>query len=222
MELSFARQITEAAATLLAGLALGLLYEIFAALRRRSPAPVGWGLDALYCGVFAFSLFLIGMGPGRGTLRLYMPPLALAGAALWEALFGAAVHRRTEKALDAAGRLAARLREKLARCRRFLGRAAKKFEKFRKNIFSSVRKWFTIINNHATDGIRKNIRKRGVTGREAETIQYFYEDRDPGADRLRRHHAGHREKPHRRGAGGPGRAAGAGGRRAAGKRGAGI
>ena len=48
MELSFERQITEAAATLLTGLALGLLNELVSALRRRCPAPVGWGLDALY------------------------------------------------------------------------------------------------------------------------------------------------------------------------------
>ena len=35
MELPFDRQILEAAATLLAGLALGLLYELFSAVRRR-------------------------------------------------------------------------------------------------------------------------------------------------------------------------------------------
>ena len=53
MEARFDRQILEAAATLLAGLALGLLYEITAALRRRSAAFVG----ALFC-ILAFIMII--------------------------------------------------------------------------------------------------------------------------------------------------------------------
>jgi hypothetical protein len=60
--------------------------------------------DVFFWLAFAAALFLLGMGPGGGRFRLYMPPLVLAGGALWTALFGRLWARLCERALTAAGR----------------------------------------------------------------------------------------------------------------------
>ena len=87
-------QLQTIAAVLLAGLALGALYDALAVLRSGVGAVIGACADVLFCLCFAAALFLLGMGPGGGTLRLYMPPLTLGGMALWHALFAPAWKRR--------------------------------------------------------------------------------------------------------------------------------
>ena len=69
MELSLQRQILEAAATLLLGLALGGVYTVLSVLRRRHGRLAGVLLDLAFCVLFAVSLFALGMGPGQGSLR---------------------------------------------------------------------------------------------------------------------------------------------------------
>ena len=90
----------EAAATFLGGLGLGLLYEIFGELRSRTGRLAGAALDVLFCILFAWALFLLGMGPGRGQLRLYMPLLTLLCMALWRKLFGEATRQICGAFLD--------------------------------------------------------------------------------------------------------------------------
>jgi hypothetical protein len=220
MEYPLDRQMLEGAATLLLGLGLGCLYAVLAVLRRRSGRVVSAALDLLFCAVFTGALFACGMGQGRGTLRFFMPPLALGGVTLWDVLFGAATRRATEALLRYAAFVFAILRRPLE----ILWETAKKFQLFLKNIFSSAKKRFTIIDNNATKRDRRPVRRRQSeeTAHETEAFQYIYENRDPGAAGLCRHHPGGREKPHRLRAGRPGRAAGKGGCRAAGKRGAGV
>ena len=97
MENQLQHQILEAAATLLTGFGLGLLYQVLGALRRHCGRPAVAALDVLFCAVFAGALFCLGMGPAGGQLRLYMPLLALGGMAVWGALFGRRTRLLTEK-----------------------------------------------------------------------------------------------------------------------------
>ena len=123
MEYPLDRQMLEGAATLLLGLGLGCLYAVLGVLRRRSGRVVSAALDLLFCAVFTGSLFAFGMGQGRGTLRFFMPPLALGGIALWDVLFGDATRAAAEALLRAAALLFAILRKPLE----ILWESAKKF-----------------------------------------------------------------------------------------------
>ena len=132
MENPISGQLIEAAATLLTGLALGLVYDVFRVLRERARLLLlPLALDALFCLLTASALFLRGMGPGRGELRLYMPVVCALGALVYFALFGGAVRASLRRGLDA-----------LKAAAIFLLRTIKKFFKILKNIFSSIKKWF--------------------------------------------------------------------------------
>ena len=214
MENPLSEQMLLLAATFLCGMALGALYDLLRMLRRKCSLPGSLLLDVVFCIIFACAFFWLGMGPGRGVLRLYMPPLMLLGALAWLALFGADARR----ALTFLGRKLMQL------CRKIL-MPAKKIQKTIKNLLQSVKKrftiiknWFTIISNHT---INSALQKRKVFREatdEAQTIQYFYKNSDFGTDRLRSDQLKHHEKPHcvrrRR----QSRSAGKGRRPAAGKR----
>ena len=81
-------QLLLLAATLLTGLALGCVYDFLRVLRARRGSVAGFFADAAFCLLFGFAMIALGMGPAAGTLRLYMPPLALCGTLVWFNLFG--------------------------------------------------------------------------------------------------------------------------------------
>ena len=129
MENAIRDQILEAAATLLCGLSLGLVYEVLGELRHRLGRAAGILLDLLFCCGFAWTLFLLGMGPGKGRLRLYMPLLALLGMACWRVLLGSATHRISAKLLHAVSQFLRWTVRPLKKCLKFL----KKYEKILKS-----------------------------------------------------------------------------------------
>ncbi|MBR3084172.1 MAG: hypothetical protein IKH03_06345 [Oscillospiraceae bacterium] len=211
-------QILLLAATLLTGLALGACYELLRLLRQRLGLLAGLGLDLGFCLSFGAALFLLGMGPGDGRLRLFMPPLALLGMGLWFRLFGGPARRLAGGALD-------RLGASLGRMLRPLGLPLKKIRFFFKRGFSFLRNWFTIT------GKRRKKRRSPATIRrreaketpyEVQTRQLLHQDRDPRHARLRLHLPHQRTGAHRHGGDGPGGAASAGGHPAPGERGTGV
>ncbi|MBE6914406.1 MAG: hypothetical protein E7472_05675 [Ruminococcaceae bacterium] len=215
MRLSMDQQVLEAAATLLTGLALGVVYSVLAAVRARRGRVAGAALDILFCTLFAAALFLLGMGAGRGRLRLYMPLLALGGVGAWTSLFGAATVRRLSRAFDCFAAMRRKLTLPIAK-------TGRKIEKSLKSIFSKLIKWFTITSKRATK-VRLRTEAHAVrkeAAYEAEAFQYIYEDCRSGADCVRGDQPCEREKPHRGGRSGSGCAAGKSGRRTAEKRGA--
>ncbi|MBR1659140.1 MAG: spore cortex biosynthesis protein YabQ [Oscillospiraceae bacterium] len=216
MELPLRVQALLLACTLLTGLGLGALYDLLRVLRERLPAAPGLALDALYCFCFGAAMFLLGMGPGRGTLRLYMPPLALAGAGLWFFLFGGAVRNALRRGLDVLGRAAAMAAPPLRRGQEALRRGEKKL----KRVFSFAMKRLIIQVEHCS------LRRRASGGEEqrdeAEAFQHLYEDCGGSADRLRGDDAGQRPRTHRLGGGRSGRAGGGGRDAAPGESGASV
>ncbi|MBR1498001.1 MAG: spore cortex biosynthesis protein YabQ [Oscillospiraceae bacterium] len=193
MEQALGSQGMLLACTLLTGLGLGALYDLLRVIRERVPAAVGVAADALYCLVFAAALFLLGMGPARGEGRLYMPPLALAGAGLWFFFFGSAARRGFRRALDA---LAALLRPPKRLLATLAGAAEKNFKKG----FSFAGKSFTIALARGYDKLRIRTPGRAEESNdEAQPFQHTYENCGPGPDHLRGGHAGGRPGPHRGG-----------------------
>ena len=185
MEQALSAQLLLLAATLLVGLGLGAVYELLRVLRERSGLVFGILLDLHFCCCFAAALFLLGMGPGAGRLRLYMPPLALLGVWLWGRLFGAPERKIVRRALD----LGRRALGVLLRPLRLLLRPLKKIRFFCKKVFSFfvncvTMLWykFIIIHNSATD----DAEAAKETAYEIQTRQHLYKDRDPRADRVRR------------------------------------
>lgn len=67
------------ALAVLLGVALGLIYDLLKAVRLRARrAGVTVLLDIFFCAVLTLALFSFGLGPGNGSLRLFM----LAGVGL--------------------------------------------------------------------------------------------------------------------------------------------
>ncbi|MCD7853915.1 MAG: hypothetical protein LUG15_08075 [Oscillospiraceae bacterium] len=171
------------AATFLTGIALGALYDFLRVLRYGAPAALGLLLDLFFCLAFAAALFLLGMGPGRGSVRLYMPPLLLCGALVWLLLFGAAARAAFRDMLRATRRVLRRAAVPMAK----FVRAVKFFGNKRKKLFSFLQKGFTITGKKEDS---PNGTESGAYTDEAETNRYHYEDRHSGDHRLRGGHAG--------------------------------
>lgn len=179
-------QILEAAATLLIGVALGFIYDIFRVIRIRSgKLAVCLLADALFCAVAAASLFLLGMGPGGGELRFYMPVVAFAGAMAYTWLFGPYFRRGLGLLFDAIGKAAGIL---LLPVRKTWG-VLKKILKFFKNTFSSIKKWFTITKYNASTVSKERVRSRKARMEdptdEIQEVQHIYQDSDSGAHSVR-------------------------------------
>lgn len=178
------------AAVLLAGMALGAVYDLLRVVRTGRGALAALGCDALFCLLFAFTLFALGMGPGEGRLRLFMPPLLLAGGAAWIALFGAPERRAARRGLRLARRAAAPVKKLCA--------PAEKIKKSAKKWFTITKNWFTIIATKRRNGAVRPAAPE-ETEDETQTVQYLYQDRAPCPDCLRDDQPCEHEKPRRGG-----------------------
>jgi uncharacterized membrane protein YeaQ/YmgE (transglycosylase-associated protein family) len=218
-------QILQAASTLLVGLALGLVYDLFRAVRMRTGTLAGVVCDVSFCVVTAAALFLLGMGPGRGELRLYMMAVAFIGAMAYFALFGRYVRRYTARFFALMGKAVAILCIPMAKLRMVF----KKFSQISKNIFSSAQKRFTISDNivfgaenaQADSGPGTDAHSEAFSY-ETKEIQHIYQNSDFGACSVRSYQPCHDEREDNPSAGRSGRAAKAGGRNPAKKCRAGV
>lgn len=145
MELSLSLQLMQLASVFLAGLFLGAVYRLLSSIRLPTGKLADILCDGLFCCLFALALFILGMGPGRGELRLYMPLLLLGGMAFFFALFSAP--------LTPVCRALSRFIVKFALLRRALLRRVckhyRKFAEYLKNVFSKGPRGFTITENGA-------------------------------------------------------------------------
>ena len=77
-----AAQLFQAGWAVLAGAALGALYDLLGGARDRAGLP-HWAGDGLFAAVTAGALFVGGLAGAEGRPRLYMALFGLGGMALW-------------------------------------------------------------------------------------------------------------------------------------------
>lgn len=133
-------QLRQAAVSLTAGAAAGLVYDFLAVLRRDTGTVGALILDSLFALLMAAGLFLIGYGPGGGELRLFMLAFLLAGMALYFALLGGRTRRIMTKIYAFGLRVVDKLLWPAKKVYIFL----KKVKKFAKKAFQKLKKWYTL------------------------------------------------------------------------------
>lgn len=153
---------------LLAGVALGALYHFLTCVRRKHASATVL-CDILFCCCAAAALFLLGMGPGGGELRFYMPAAVLGGAVAYYVCFSSAAGDAFMSFLDTLGKMCALVKFPLGYIGKILSRGIKNF----KNIFSIARKRITIA---VIAGLKpgRGTKHSKDTGNEAEKGKYLY------------------------------------------------
>ena len=92
MKTEIASQAVRIVLCFLMGLASGVLYDAFRALRRESSLRALTSvLDAFFCAAVCFSLFVIGMSAGEGSIDIAMLAFAALGFGAYMELFSNAV-----------------------------------------------------------------------------------------------------------------------------------
>ncbi len=117
---------------------LGLLYDFFRAMRRRIKLTAL--LDILFWICAAAVLFMLGLGPGPGGVRLFMLIAAGFGAGLYFFILSSVVLEGLGFFFTLLGRFMHICLYPLV----WLQNLGKKSLKFSKNIFQKPKKWFTI------------------------------------------------------------------------------
>ena len=170
MELPVSEQLLQAASALLLGGALGLLYDVFRALRRLAGLEALWDLLFWLCALPA--LFTLGLA-GPGGLRLFVLFAALLGAAVYFLVLSPAVLKGL---LFCLGLVMSALRW-CAYPITLLGQPVKKMAFFLRNVFKKMKKWFTIKKTVRL--ARRQARKRrptvaGENKNETKKSTYYY------------------------------------------------
>ena len=159
MELKIGLQLAQAAAGVLAGALLGLYYDLLRLPRLLLGGSVSTFLcDVLFCLGALLGLFTLGLGPGRGQLRLFMLLCAGIGFALWACAPGRLIHRGEAAFASSVKQSAQKLAFRLKQQRTHF----KKIGDFFKKLFPSGESWFTIKQN-------KGITASGGTAGQGET-----------------------------------------------------
>ena len=84
MDIKLSTQLAQAAISVLWGAGLGLYYDFLRLPRLLFPGRVSTAVcDMFFCFGALLGLFILGLGPGEGQLRLFMCLFTLAGFVLW-------------------------------------------------------------------------------------------------------------------------------------------
>ena len=121
------------------GTAIGLLYDIVRAQRRRAGAAMGAVLDAVFAVTAALLVFWFGMGPGDGVVQLFTAIFTVLGFAAYMAFLSPGVLKGLLFVLNAADKAAYKASAPLRRWG-----IAGKTKKISKNVFTKLKEWFTI------------------------------------------------------------------------------
>lgn len=93
MELYLSEQLAQAAVSVLAGAGLGLYYDLLRLPRLLFPCwLITVACDFVFCLGTLLGLFILGLGPGSGQLRLFMCLFAIVGFTLWRLAPGRFLH----------------------------------------------------------------------------------------------------------------------------------
>ena len=167
-------QLIAAAASLVLGIAFGVIYDIFRTLRRRlRRTAVTVITDILFCMIICTAVFLLGYSIGGGRIRVYMAVISSLGAVLYFSLFS----RYILKILD----LFARFLQFIAGAVVFPFKLLKNFLKkiliFLKNFFYYNKKRYTIkwiMSNSIHQTTNNNNRALRSNTDETEKGRYYY------------------------------------------------
>jgi hypothetical protein len=181
MELPVTLQVAQFLVSCGLGSALGLVYDLLRAPRRRWPRLTRC-MDALFCILLALSLPLLALYVGRGRFRLFFYPGLFFGALAYFRLLSPVMFRFFSGCLGVV-------------CRFFRLFSVpfqffyKKTKNIAKNVFSSAAKWVT-IKNRQKQAVRKRRVETGGTKDEISQIVSFDQagGLDPGG--IRHDHPG--------------------------------
>lgn len=140
MELPVSGQLLTLAAAAGSGVGLGVVYDIFRVVRLHGGRIISFLADIIFCICMAAALFLLEMGPGGGEAGVYAMPAAMGGAAVYFAFLS----RFMLGFLLPFGRAVPFAVEKMMKGKKILFFLWKKILKILKNIFSRIKKGFTI------------------------------------------------------------------------------
>jgi spore cortex biosynthesis protein YabQ len=141
MEVDIAEQALSLMGALVLGLGLGLVYDLFRAMRVRFPAPLlGGFLDVLFWAVATVSLFVWSVVSGGGVVRVYIALGMLAGCWVYFQTLSSPILSIIYHIMDICSRLA----HILSAPARFFLRQTKKFLLFFKNHFHYWQLWYKI------------------------------------------------------------------------------
>jgi hypothetical protein len=172
MEIAVSGQAAEAALSLALGAAVGIIYDLLRAIRRRlSGKAVTAIADGLFWIICAIGLFLLGFGVGHGRQRIFMTVLAFLGAVLYFLTASRIIFAFWMLVTGGIGIILKFLLAPLGIIKKFL----RKILGILKKIFSSWGKWYKIQG-------KKNEQKRANTSRTLggsngapQTYRYTYE-----------------------------------------------
>lgn len=151
-------ELTQALLSVLLGAGIGAVYDFFRELRRAGGRFAAVLCDVLFCAALCFGLFAFGLGPGDGSLRLFMICCMGCGWALYAVTVSAIVRRFFAFLVECLYRASLPLRKGLLKLR--------KLEKNQKNIFPKFLARFTMMKNRR--------RSEGSAGTEARKGSYDY------------------------------------------------
>ena len=167
MEQPLSVQLLRPAAAFLTGCGLGMLYQLLGFVRRRLGGAAAFLCDAVFCAAAGLALFLLGMGPGQGSLRLSTIAAAAAGAAAYFALAARTVSPAMERALSLLHKAARLAAAPICSVYKILRAAAKNL----KNIFSRLEKRITIAGNRRCSKHECSTDKESAAEENADEIQ---------------------------------------------------
>ena len=188
MELPLRLQALQLAAAFALGAALGVVYDLLRALRRRVPALTA-AADALFCLLLLVGLLALALYAGGGLLRLFFFPGIALGAWAYFRTLGRLLLPAFSWVFSAIGRVFHLI---LAPGKNFL----KKCRIFFKKSFASVKKWFTIFSI-VQCGRDASAPERSAARNEIRPVVSAGQARDPDRGGVRRRDAGVAAQPDR-------------------------
>lgn len=158
MERPISAELLQALLSLLLGAGTGLVYDFLRELRRAGGRLAAALCDVVFCILLCFGLFAFGLGPGEGSLRLFMLCLLAAGWALYGLTLSAPMRGIFSFLVKSLHRACLPLAKGLSKLR--------KIKKSKKNIFPKFLARFTMMKNRR--------RNEGSAGTEARKGCYDY------------------------------------------------
>lgn len=181
MRISVPDQLLDAGLSLALGMAAGVLYDFFRAIRYRLRSKFITTLtDILFWFICAVALFCLGMTAGGGKQRIFMTILAFLGGTLYFITLSRFILALCKKLVD----LIALFLFCVSRPAVWIAQIVKKMILFIKKLFISSKLWYKIrCGNVKSSNKRRNRRRlhQGGEYTETETGRHIYENSYSGS-----------------------------------------